>query len=325
MLILFLHKGQGPWIVSRHYPTVQLWSPHFDSSNEKIDKITTWIRLPGMPLHYYHKTIIRMLGHVIGKVIKIDYNTKLATRGKFACIAVEVSFESPLISQFLLDGRIQRVEYEALPTICFGCGKYGHTSSSCLDKLILEVRGDKMNDMASGETTKGNSDVSLAVVTLDNPRFGPWMIVARKRNYRGNKGRADVKEANQNSFRKQSVGSGFSVLRQKSELDNDFGEISNAAITMDNHAKTVALLKNKEKMISRDSKGSTQMMLSGSKGKPVTKNKNAATFEHTTLKPLCEIHNIPPQVVLAHQINTLLSPWKKNLTQQVQVIYDSFS
>ncbi|KDO48120.1 hypothetical protein CISIN_1g045413mg, partial [Citrus sinensis] len=139
-----------PWIVSGHYLTVQLWSPHFDSSNEKIDKITALIRLPSMPLHYYHKKIIRMLGHVIGKIIKIDCNTELATRGKFAHIAVEVSLESPLISQFLLDGRIQRVEYEALPTICFGCAKYRHTSSSCLDKLILEARGEKMNDMASG-------------------------------------------------------------------------------------------------------------------------------------------------------------------------------
>ncbi|ESR42059.1 hypothetical protein CICLE_v10013460mg, partial [Citrus x clementina] len=192
-----------------------LWSPHFDSSNEKIDKITAWIRLPGMPLHYYYKKIIRMLGHVIGKVIKIDYNMELATRGKFACIAVEVSLESPLISQFLLDGRIQRVEYEALPTICFGCGKYGHTSSSCLDKLILKARGEKMNDMALGETTKGNSDVSPAVVTLDNPRFGLWVIMAKKGNYRGNNGRADAKEPNQNSFGKQSVGSRFGVLRQE--------------------------------------------------------------------------------------------------------------
>lgn len=37
---------------------------------------------------------------------------------------------------FQQDGRIQRVEYEALPTVCFGCGKYGHTSSSCQDKMI---------------------------------------------------------------------------------------------------------------------------------------------------------------------------------------------
>ena len=304
---------QGPWLVSGHYLIVQLWSPHFDSSNEKSDKIIVWIRLPGMPLHYYHKKIIRMLGHVTGKVIKIDYNMELATRGKFAHIAVEVSLGSPLISQFLLDGRIQRIEYEVLPTICFGCGKCGHTSSSCPDKLILEARGEKMNDMASGETTNEISYVSPAVVTPDNPRFGPWMIVARKGNYRGNKGRADAKETNQNNFGKQSVSSRFDVLRQESELDNDSGEISNAAITMDNHKKTVAPPKNRENMISRDSKSSTLTMISGSKGKPVTRNRKVATSEHTTLKPSREIHSTPPppQVVIAHQINTLLSPWKK--------------
>ncbi|KAH9646492.1 hypothetical protein KPL70_024891 [Citrus sinensis] len=263
-------------------------------SNEKIDEITAWIRLPGMPLHYYHKKIIRMLGHVIGKVIKIDYNTELATKGKFTRNAVEASLKSPLISQFLLDGRIQRFEYEVLPTICFGCGKCGHTSSSCPDKLILEARGEKMNDMASGETTNEISYVSPAVVTPDNPRFGPWMIVARKGNYRGNKGRADAKETNQNNFGKQSVSSRFDVLRQESELDNDSGEISNAAITMDNHKKTVAPPKNRENMISRDSKSSTLTMISGSKGKPVTRNRKVATSEHTTLKPSREIHSTPP-------------------------------
>ncbi|KAH9734566.1 DUF4283 domain-containing protein [Citrus sinensis] len=258
---------QGPWLVSGHYLIVQLWSPHFDSSNEKSDKIIVWIRLPGMPLHYYHKKIIRMLGHVTGKVIKIDYNMELATRGKFAHIAVEVSLGSPLISQFLLDGRIQRIEYEALPTICFGCGKYGHTSPSCPDNLILEARWEKMNDMAPGETTNSNSEVSPAVVTQDNPRFGPWMIVARRGNYRGNKGITDAKDPNQNSFGKQSVGSRFGVLHQESELDNDAGVISNAATTMDNHKKTVAPTKDKDMMIS------------------------------------------------PHQINTLSSPWKKNISR----------
>ncbi|KAK9195305.1 hypothetical protein WN943_003425 [Citrus x changshan-huyou] len=174
-------------------------------------------------------------------VIKIDYNTELATRGKFARIAVEVSLGSPLISQFLQDGRIQRIEYEALPIICFGCGKYGHTSPPCLDNLILEARGEKTNDMAPGETTNANSEVLPAVVTPDNPRFCPWMIVARRGNCRGNKGRTDTKEPNQNSFGKQSVGSRFSVLRQESELDNDAGVISNAATTMDNHKKTAPL------------------------------------------------------------------------------------
>lgn len=72
-----------------------------------------------MPLHYYHKKIIRLLGYVVGKIIKIDYNMELAIWGKFARIAVEVYFDRPLISQFLLNRKIQKVEYDSLPTICF--------------------------------------------------------------------------------------------------------------------------------------------------------------------------------------------------------------
>lgn len=61
-----------------------------------------------------------MLWQLIGEVIQIDYNTESATRGKFARIVVEVTFSEPLISQFLLDGNVQKVEDEILPNIYFG-------------------------------------------------------------------------------------------------------------------------------------------------------------------------------------------------------------
>lgn len=75
-----------------------------------------------MPLYYYHKKIIRLLGNVVGKILRIDYNTELVTRGKFVRIAVEINLDRPLDSQFLLDRKIQKVEYESFPSICFGCG-----------------------------------------------------------------------------------------------------------------------------------------------------------------------------------------------------------
>lgn len=119
-----------------HYLIVQPWSPRFDSSKEKIESIIAWIRLPGMALYYYHKRVLRMLGQVIGKVIWIDYNTKYALRGKFARIVVEVTFSKPLVSQFLLNGKVRKVENVNLPNICFGCGKYGHSCESCPDRVV---------------------------------------------------------------------------------------------------------------------------------------------------------------------------------------------
>lgn len=40
----------------------------------------------------------------------------------------------PLVSQFQLDGKVQRVEYENLHVICFHCGKYMHNKEGCPDR-----------------------------------------------------------------------------------------------------------------------------------------------------------------------------------------------
>lgn len=72
-----------------------------------------------------------MIGQVIREVIYIDFNMRLASKGKFMRITVKIALDKPLCSQFLLDGRIQKVEYESLHINCFNCGKYGHVSIEC--------------------------------------------------------------------------------------------------------------------------------------------------------------------------------------------------
>lgn len=139
-----------------------------------------------MPLHYYHKRILRMLGHVIGNVVRTDYNTESASRGKFARIAVELDLAKPLYSQFLLDGKVQKVEYENLPTICFECGKYGHLSSSCSE--------NKSNENLSGaENVQAENNLGTRAAppqsthSSGNPKFGPRMVVSRKGKFKSNK------------------------------------------------------------------------------------------------------------------------------------------
>lgn len=82
------------------------------------------------------KKILRLLGQIIGTLIRIDYNTESAIRGKFARIAVEVALNKPLVSQFLLDGKLQKVENESFPYICFNCGTYGHNKETSPEQII---------------------------------------------------------------------------------------------------------------------------------------------------------------------------------------------
>ena len=52
-------------------------------------------------------------------------------RGKFAQMVVKVNLNKPLVSRFKIDGRIQKVEYEDLPVICYACGRFGHVITNC--------------------------------------------------------------------------------------------------------------------------------------------------------------------------------------------------
>ena len=95
--------------------------------------------------------------------------------GKFACIAVIIALNKPFVSQFLLDGKVKKVEYKCLPHIRFTCGKYGHTSELCpgraTEDLDRDISGDRVGVMA---------EKSDALAPGGYPIFGPLMVVTKK-------------------------------------------------------------------------------------------------------------------------------------------------
>ncbi|KAK9180884.1 hypothetical protein WN944_024020 [Citrus x changshan-huyou] len=195
-----------------HYLTVQQWNPHFDSSNDNIDNIVARIRLLGMPLHYYHKRVLRMIGNVVGKVIRIDYNTESLTRGKFARIAVEVSLNKPLCSQFFPDGKMQKVEYENLPVICFNCGIYGHKNENCPQLKTIKGATKNLENNGVGNITNSGGDKPWSSTVIPaNPSLGPWMTMIVSRKGRG-----------KSTMVVFSGGSRFEVLENEDNEDRGF-------------------------------------------------------------------------------------------------------
>lgn len=68
---------------------------------------------------------------MVGCVTKLDFNTESGSRGRFARMAVFINLEKPLVSQIMVNGVVQRVEYENLPMVCFSWGHYGHIKEIC--------------------------------------------------------------------------------------------------------------------------------------------------------------------------------------------------
>ncbi|KAL4348268.1 hypothetical protein GQ457_17G010460 [Hibiscus cannabinus] len=149
----------GPWMVCGSYLTVQPWSRSFTTSAEHPTKVLVWVRLSSLPHRYYTKSLFRAIADCVGHVFRIDYNTKEGKRGKFARLAVIIDLEKPLISGIMIDESHQILEYEGLPVIYFGCGKYSHLKEKC---------GRTTNPVVETTRPKPNT-------TAPEELYGPWM------------------------------------------------------------------------------------------------------------------------------------------------------
>ncbi|KAL4291177.1 hypothetical protein GQ457_14G014560 [Hibiscus cannabinus] len=70
----------GPWTVYGSYLTVQPWNRTFMTSEKYPSHVVVWVRLPSLPYRYYSKALFCIIASVVGRVVKVDYNTQEAER-----------------------------------------------------------------------------------------------------------------------------------------------------------------------------------------------------------------------------------------------------
>lgn len=210
----------GPWLMYDHYISVQPWKADFDPDGEKISSVAAWVRIAKLPMDYYEKGILYVIGSQIGEVLKLDANTMKKSKGRFARICVRLDLQKPLRPYVLINGKVKKVEYEGLHAICFKCGKYGHMTEQCSHTTSVPKHSVQPEFPSVG---KGNlSHVNKGVVRSEEgaTEFGSWMVV-----HRPWKGRRPVGDDNKirdrRSHREVEVGksgSRFSALHE--EIDD---------------------------------------------------------------------------------------------------------
>ncbi|XP_015973162.1 uncharacterized protein LOC107496423 [Arachis duranensis] len=189
---------EGPWKIFDHYLTVRLWEPNFNPMKATIDRITAWVRLPGLPIELYDRTILRKIGNLIGRTVKVDDNTAKMSRRKFARLCVEVDLTKPLMGRYMINGEDYQVEYEGIHQICFTCGRIDHDQNNCtMKKQQIETAANQNDEQKTGkdkqnetniESSKGSEegngntnmkDKGKQIVADSKENYGTWMVVQR--------------------------------------------------------------------------------------------------------------------------------------------------
>ncbi|XP_057760262.1 uncharacterized protein LOC130980619 [Arachis stenosperma] len=144
-------------------------------------------------------------------MLKIDQNTPIHFRGKFARLCVEIDLRHKLVLVIKVLGRDFKVKYEGLHLICFGCGRYGHRVELCSEGGARKENVQPLSTDGGGhsenvpknlvvKSTNLVSELSNSVNQVTNNvgrnigvsdlnedmengntlnSFGPWMIVKR--------------------------------------------------------------------------------------------------------------------------------------------------
>lgn len=62
----------GPWSFGKSSLTIKKWEPNMDLSNAFFLTALIWVRIPGLPLEFWHEDIFNGIASSFGELIAVD-------------------------------------------------------------------------------------------------------------------------------------------------------------------------------------------------------------------------------------------------------------
>ena len=156
--------------MGEHYLSVRKRELEFQAAKAMVTSLATWIRLPELPIKFFHLEILRSIGNGIRRFIRIDAITNTIARGWFARLCVQLDMNKPLWHHITIGSFTQPIQYENLPNLCYAYGRIGHVKDGCTySNQDIRVH------------TNGEAEIASSEAAMNPPAdFGPWMVVTRK-------------------------------------------------------------------------------------------------------------------------------------------------
>ncbi|KAG8384481.1 hypothetical protein BUALT_Bualt04G0122200 [Buddleja alternifolia] len=196
---------EGPWMIFNHYVSVRKWFPEFCPSSDRVTTVASWVRIPELPVEYYHEEILFAVASGLGVPVKIDPNTYWVTRGRFARFRVQMDLEKPIQGVIDINGKIYKHAYENLPKVCFTCGRVGHRKEDCPRKSV-QTETVKVNKGVSGDARPEKNTIPMEP---KEALYGEWIHISH--NKAKNLGQQNKDGGNRNKTTRYNT---FNVLRE---------------------------------------------------------------------------------------------------------------
>lgn len=94
---------QGPWFWGSAGLFTTPWFSDFDATTMVVSTMPVWVRLHGLPLHFWHQKVLIAIGNSLGKFLKTDEDRAIRGIFTFARICVEVDLSQGLPDHIALN------------------------------------------------------------------------------------------------------------------------------------------------------------------------------------------------------------------------------
>jgi len=201
------------------------WHPLFDASRERVDVSPIWVRLPGLPLHFWKPYHFKGIGDILGTFLEADMSYLETLDQSVARILVSINLREGLAEQINLDwGPViipQLLDYENVSFRCRRCYVYGHPASECNMPPRHHHRGRTPCPRSSegGSKEKGSGSSDFVTTTSDDQDSDPTDVL-------GNAGRVMVESSGaqavrETSLQREDTSQGCPVLEEHPEVPLD--------------------------------------------------------------------------------------------------------
>ncbi|XP_019161976.1 PREDICTED: uncharacterized protein LOC109158517 [Ipomoea nil] len=127
---------EGPWTFENNMLICEVVPPGSRPEEIKLEAISFWIQVHGLPAVYASTAFLTQIGNYIGTFITTDPLNFGGAWRSFMRIRVRLDVAAPLKRRMKIlrkDGTVQWINfrYERLSTFCFCCGVLGHSDKFC--------------------------------------------------------------------------------------------------------------------------------------------------------------------------------------------------